>query len=86
MSRFQETFNYNNNSFSFGDMFTAFIVLLLMITVGFQKYSSTKDGTIKKINGMFKDFKDNDCNPFSPSEKCRSIVDCLKSINEPAWK
>jgi len=29
--------------------------------------------------------KDNDCNPFSPTEKCKPILDCIKGIDEPAW-
>lgn len=33
-----------------------------------------------------KEFSDNNCNPFQPSDKCQNILNCVKEIDEPAWR
>lgn len=30
-----------------------------------------------------KDFKENDCNVYAPTEICKPIIECIKSVDEP---
>lgn len=37
----------------------------------------------KKSTMCLKDFKENDCNVYSPTEKCKPIIECIKDVDEP---
>lgn len=37
----------------------------------------------KKSIMCLKEFKENDCNVYSPTDKCKHIIDCIKDADEP---
>lgn len=85
MPRMQETFFQPRGSKS-ADVIIIIILCLSLFSIGSQTFTAV-DGAEKEKDrraaACLKDFKDNDCNIYSPNEKCKPIVDCIKEADEP---
>lgn len=71
-----------------GDVIVVVVVILSVLSIGIQTFSivdSTDKETEKKSLLCLKEYKDNDCNAFNPSDKCRPILDCIRAVDEPFW-
>lgn len=71
------------------DFFVLGIVILIGLSVFGQTIkvvASTDVEMEKKSLACLKEFSDNNCNPFQPSEKCQNLISCVNEIDEPAWK
>lgn len=90
MPRIQESFPRfdQQRGCTMGDIIVVAIVLLSALSIGMQTFAvvgSSDQEAERKSLMCLKEYKDQDCNAFNPSEKCKPIVDCIKAVNEPFW-
>lgn len=60
-----------------------------MLSIAFQTSNAIEGAEKekdKKSTMCLKEFKENDCNVYTPSEKCKPIIECIKDSDEPLTK
>lgn len=86
MARLSETFRARQGGIKVGDIVIAIIVCLSLLSIGsgtFAAVEGTEKEKDRKSVVCLKEFKDNECNIYSPSEICKPIIQCIRERNEP---